>query len=189
MSKYGIILKVGNKYIHVGMTREAKSTEVHNTQKILKDVVDKDHWDEGLVLAFPGTEPATQYQPGGPGGGGRQVPIRHDLLELREDLREQTDWDTWDHPPLTEEDVDPPTPAEDALDLLEKAANREQTARSLVEDYRELQSDSEESDFETVPEIAEYHGVHVRTLYRVVKERLTEEDRILPKRLVEEQAA
>ena len=189
MSKYGIVLKVGKKYLYMGMTREAQSTEIVGVESVPKDWMDQEVHEPGLVLDLPGSDPATEYAPGGPGGGGRQVPIRHDLRDLEEDLREQADQDDWSHPPVEGMDVQEKNPAEEALDLLEKPVERERTARRLVRDYKALQAGEEDLDFETVPEIADRHGVHVRTLYRVVKERLQEDQRILPERLVEDEKA
>lgn len=185
MSKYGIVLNIGTKYVYLGMTREAQSTEIVNVESVPKDWMDEEVLEPGIVLDLPGSDPATEYEPGGPGGGGRQVPIRHDLLELEQSLLEQADLDDWSHPPVEGMEVQQTNPAEDALDHLEKPVERERTARAVVRDYRDLKT-GEAEDFETVPEIAERHNIHVRTLYRIVKERLSKDDRLLPERLVED---
>jgi hypothetical protein len=185
MSKYGIILKVGKKYLYMGMTREAQSTELMGVESVPKDWMNEEVREPGLVLDLPGSDLATEYAPGGPGGGGRQVPIQHDLLDLYQDILGQTDADEWSHPPVEGEVDQERNPAEEALDLLEKPVERERTARAIIRDYKALKAGRLE-DIETVPEVADIHNVHVRTLYRVVKERLTEEDRILPERLVED---
>lgn len=169
MSKYGIILKKARKYVYIAQCGAKRSTEVRSVRGVPLDWVEDEcplELEPGLVVSLPDWQPA--QVPGGSGGGTR--PLIHEVMELEKTWKVVEDQDMEDAPQAAK-----------AREYLQDAVEAEQLAQDIVEDYYSLKEG--ESDFETVPEIAEEHGCSERHLYRVLKARVPEEDRLIPERV------